>query len=347
MLNEHADIADRAQLRAQVPQGDLFQTSRVPVLAAYGTGVNSTAPLIELVERKEPPDAVLFADTGGEWPETYAYLGFFGAWLAERQVPIDIVRYEPKDFKNYPPYRTLEENCLTNGTLPSKAFGFCSCSSKWKVQPQNRWSESWPPAQAVWAARGKVIKLIGYDCSPQDQKRYAEREGDDDPRYEYRYPLREWGWDRDDCVARILAAGLPVPRKSACYFCPVTKPHEVDAMHPAQLRRIVLMEARAKPRLRTVEGLWRTAVKGCRGAVARPGSITAYIRQRGLLPIDEINAIEQLAPLKLTDWQDSVKSHAVRPELAEWLKVFDAASGSLHVKGMEDLFSRCAEKTSP
>lgn len=35
---------------------------RQPVLAAWGAGVNSTAMVIELAERGEPPDAVLLAE---------------------------------------------------------------------------------------------------------------------------------------------------------------------------------------------------------------------------------------------------------------------------------------------
>ena len=45
-----------------------------PLVVAYGLGVNSTAMLIEFVKREITPDMILFADTGGEKPETYAYL---------------------------------------------------------------------------------------------------------------------------------------------------------------------------------------------------------------------------------------------------------------------------------
>lgn len=121
----------------------------------------------------------------GNGPETYRFIPIFMDWLHSRGVLCRIVRYQAQDYKNYPEYHTLEENCLTNGTLPSKAFGFGSCSAKWKVEPQNRWAEAWWRARTVWAAGGKVIKLIGYNCSPRDQARYAEREGYTDPRYEY------------------------------------------------------------------------------------------------------------------------------------------------------------------
>src|SRR4051812_46806286 len=112
-------------LTARPPQLDFFADNEsVPVLAALGLGVDSVAMLVELVERGERVDAALFADTGSERPQTYAYLPIFKEWLEKRGVPLIVVKYEPKNFKNYPPYRTLEANCLTNGTLPSKAFGF-------------------------------------------------------------------------------------------------------------------------------------------------------------------------------------------------------------------------------
>jgi hypothetical protein len=174
----------------QPRQTDLFRTPPVPVLVAWGAGVPPRCSSNSL-KAAIPPTQFCSRTLGGEHPVTYQFIPIFMAWLQERGVPCQIVRYELKDFKNFPPYRTL----------PSKAFGFGSCSSKWKVQPQNRWAENWAPARAIWAAGGKVIKLIGYNCSPADQARYAEREGYEDPRYDIRYPLREWGWDRAACEA--------------------------------------------------------------------------------------------------------------------------------------------------
>jgi hypothetical protein len=97
----------------------------------------------------------------------------------------------------------------------------------------------------------------------------------DDARYVYEYPLREWGWDRERCVTEIEAAGLPVPPKSACFFCPATQPEELVELHrkhPELTERIVAIEDAAKPNLRKVEGLWRTSTK------KRPGSMTAFLR---------------------------------------------------------------------
>jgi hypothetical protein len=166
-------------------------TERAPVLAAWGAGIDSTAMLIELIERGEPVDQVLFADVGAEKRETLAFVPVFRSWLTERGVRSAIVRYAPKNFKNWPAYRTLTENLLTNGTLPGIAFGRGTCSQKWKAAPQHAWARTWPPAIAAWAAGRRVVKLIGYDASPADDRRYRAVQSLDDPLYEHRYPLRE------------------------------------------------------------------------------------------------------------------------------------------------------------
>ena len=54
-------------------QISLFATpgARSPLVVSYGAGVDSTAMLVGLRRLGVVPDAVLFADTGGEKPATY------------------------------------------------------------------------------------------------------------------------------------------------------------------------------------------------------------------------------------------------------------------------------------
>jgi 3'-phosphoadenosine 5'-phosphosulfate sulfotransferase (PAPS reductase)/FAD synthetase len=309
-------------------QRDLFREAPAdpPVIVAYGAGVDSTAMILGMIDRGERIDLVLHADTGSEKPETEAYRDMFLAWLRARGIRCEIVRYQPQRFKHWPPYRSLDENCFTNGTLPSISFGRHSCSLKWKVEPQDAWLETWEPAVACWEAGGRCVKAIGYDAGTRDSQRYAHSEGMRDPRFDYRYPLREWGWDREECERQIAAHGLPVPVKSACFMCAASKPWEIEALGAPQLRRIVLMEARARPRLRNVEGLWRKRVQGRNGATPRPGAMTDFIRERGLLPAAEIDEIISLAPAALARFQDAEGQIplAQRAELSTWLKLFDA-----------------------
>lgn len=131
--------------------------------------------------------------------------------------------------------------------------------------------------------------------------------------------MREWGWDRDACIDRIRQAGLPVPIKSACWLCAAQKTTELETLPAWCLRLIVLVEARAAPRLRTVEGLWRSSTR------MRPGSMTQFIRQRGLLPSSEIDEIIGGAPIELIDFQRVAADIplAERPTIREWINRFN------------------------
>ena len=186
--------------------------TKPPRVLAYGMGVDSTALLFELASRREPPDLVLTADTGSDKPESYVYLArYIKPWLAKRAIRFEIVRYQPQRFKHWPPYYGIHEMALTNATLPSISMGRHSCSLKYKKAPQDKFLAQWQPAIDAWRSGLKVIRLIGFDASPRDTVRYAHASTIADDLYESRYPLREWGWDRDRCTARIEAEGYPVP----------------------------------------------------------------------------------------------------------------------------------------
>lgn len=259
-----------------------------PLTVACGLGVDSVAVLVEFVNRGIRPDLILFADTGGEKPETYAYLDVLNAFLSRHGFPMcQVVKYQPVRA----PYDTLEGNCLANDTLPSLAFGRKACSDKFKVRPQHKFMQQWEPARQIWAAGGKVRKVIGYDAGPKDARR---SEIADDTRYTYEYPLREWGWDRARCLAEIIKAGLPVPMKSACFFCPANKPVEVIWLahhHPDLFRRAIEMEdnARTNDGLKVIEGLWRSSSK------KRPGSWRVFALQQNLITVREDGGFDLVA----------------------------------------------------
>jgi 3'-phosphoadenosine 5'-phosphosulfate sulfotransferase (PAPS reductase)/FAD synthetase len=112
--------------------------------------------LIEMQRRGVVPDLITFADTGGELPETIRFVEEFSAWLVDHGMPPVITVRDER--------RTLESEVREAGTLPSLVFGFRSCPDKYKVRPQERYLKTWQPALDVWAAGGKVVKLIGYDA---------------------------------------------------------------------------------------------------------------------------------------------------------------------------------------
>lgn len=227
------------------------------VVAAYGAGTNSTAMLVGMVQRAEPVDLILFADTGGERPETYRFIETFDAWLHDHGYPgITVVQ---RVNRRQDPV-TLEGLCLAGGQLPSLAYGYKKCSEKHKVQPQERYTNRWAPASACWAAGSKVLKLIGFGAEELRRIANAEARAESDKKYSYRFPLVEWGWGREQCIEAIRDAGLPLPGKSACFYCPSTRKQEIvdlAANHPDLLQRALDIEDAARPNLTSVRGLGR------------------------------------------------------------------------------------------
>jgi 3'-phosphoadenosine 5'-phosphosulfate sulfotransferase (PAPS reductase)/FAD synthetase len=234
------------------------------VIVSFGGGVNSTAMLIGMVERGERPDAIVFADTGGEKPQTYDFVSKFRKWLVSNGLSLTVVAYSSKsdsplgvDFACGSAHKSLEDECLTNGTLPSKAFGFGGCSVKWKRQPMDKFADQFAPAIAAWGRGELVTRCIGIHAGETRRGRIP-----DDEKYHYRFPLREWGWGQRECENAIKAAGLPVPPKSACFFCPAMRKPEVLALakdQPDLFARAVAMEQNAREcdGLEVVKGLGR------------------------------------------------------------------------------------------
>lgn len=223
-----------------------------PQVVSFGGGVNSSAMLIGMVERNLRPDAILFSDTGGEKPETYRHVEEMQAWCANNNMPeMQIVSYHQSR------HGTLENECLNNETLPSKAFGFGGCSQKWKRYPMDNWVKQWPPALLAWDRGDKVARLIGIHAGETRRGKIP-----DCKRFTYRYPLREWGWHQADCERAIERAGLQVPVKSACFYCPSMRKAEVLQLaeqHPDLFERAVEIERNAieAGNLETVKGLGR------------------------------------------------------------------------------------------
>lgn len=222
-------------------------SSRI-VSVSFGGGTNSAAMVIGMLERGERIDYVLFADTGGERPETYQFIGRFGKWMDQFGLALTIVSNGGRGQG-----ASLEENCLIRHELPSLAYGFKGCSVKWKRQPMDRYLRGRPDVVAAWERGELVTRCIGIDAGETRRRRLPP-----DAKWTYRYPLVEWGWDRDACVSAIARAGLPQPGKSSCFFCPAMREAEVIALsndHPDLFARAVAIERNSHAH--TIKGLGR------------------------------------------------------------------------------------------
>lgn len=219
------------------------------IAVACGGGVNM-AMILGMYERGIKPFVITFADTKGEKPGTYAAIEAMNKWC-EDHMGIGITTVTKTSM-----YASLEDQSLRTETLPSAAYGFRSCSDKWKIQPQNKFRNSDSRCKKIWAQGEKVTIALGYDAG-------ESRRGDnlkEDAKYRYRFPLKEWGWFREDCIAAFVRHGLAVPPKSACFYCPSSTKAEVIKLakeEPELFERAVAIERAAAPGLKTVKGLGR------------------------------------------------------------------------------------------
>jgi hypothetical protein len=231
-----------------------------PIVVSYGGGTNSTAMLIAMILKGVKPDLILFADTGAELPETYQWVNTFSDWLLVEGFPIiEWVKYKQMGTSRQKfDYSNLEEECLTKNMLPSKAYGYSTCSMKWKVQPVHKRIKIYckekqitsTPRQLIGIHTGELSRLLDKTGSTRDFLFDGIRQ---------EYPLIDWGLNQENCNALIRSVNLPVPSKSSCFFCPNRKISEIIELkekHPELYQRAVDMEQNAD--LRSLKGLGRT-----------------------------------------------------------------------------------------
>ena len=162
---------------------------------SYGGGVNTTALMVLLVRRKMPFDVAVFADTGGELPETYSYLDVARRYLDRHGIELKVVRS-----KN----GTLYETCKRRKVVPSKIW-------RWSTRDYKI-----TPIHAYYRSLGTRIREylgIAYD---EIERMKPSRES----YITSKFPLVDFKMTRQDCMAVIRSAHLPIPVKSGCYFCP-------------------------------------------------------------------------------------------------------------------------------
>lgn len=125
---------------------------------------------------------------------------------------------------------------------------------KWKRQPMDRYLRSRKDCIEAWEKKELVTRCIDIDAGETRRRKLPP-----DDRWFYRYPLVEWGWDRESCIDAIKDAGLPMPGKSACFFCPAARKSEVLDLaknYPDLFARAVAIERNSAAH--TIKGLGRS-----------------------------------------------------------------------------------------
>jgi hypothetical protein len=228
---------------------------RDPVrVVSYGGGVNSTALLCLAVETGLRPDIIVFSDTGSEMPHTYGYLETMEVWLDKHGLPpLQVIRWIRVQGELRGQFLPLHEWCEQNHTVPSRAFGFSGCTSKWKQQPIDQYIVRHPLVVEAHARGERVERWLGYDYGEARRVSKLAAKTEDPHLWQWRAPLAEARIDRAGCLALLADHGLPDPGKSSCWMCPSMTKRDIDELgrrYPELLDRALQMEARADMRSR-------------------------------------------------------------------------------------------------
>ena len=193
-------------------------------ILSFGCGVNTAALMILLVRKRLPFDEAVFADTGGELPETYAYLETARKFLSRHGVPLTVVRSTAG---------TLYDTCLRRRVTPSKMWRWST--RDFKVTPIHRY----------YGSLGvHVNEYLGIAFDEVERMKASK-----EPYITSLFPLVDLKVTREGCIQIIRRARLPVPVKSGCYFCPfnnIERWKAISATHPELYDRAIALEEGSK-----------------------------------------------------------------------------------------------------
>lgn len=263
------------------PEGEL--------VLAYGAGVDSVACLLLLRQLGLRPAAIVMANPGSEKRGSWLHLREWvnprlRKWGWPEVTVISRAEegaYRPTQKGRIRRPETLREDCMRRRTLPAIAFnGDKTCSDKYKSEPQRWWSARQVWMQERWAAGEKLVKVIGYDfdeparvqraiaamvappprppghklkecpeCRTDRCRWPRDRNKWERVRFNLWFPVFEARLTRAMCEQLIRDAGMPVPPKSSCTFCPNNTLEEWEELRrdePEEFARAVEMSRNAE-----------------------------------------------------------------------------------------------------
>ena len=220
---------------------------------AYGGGVQSTALVVLATQGDVAVSHALFANVGddSENPETLTYVrDIVTPWAAARGVTVHelhrVTRVGARETLLERLTRAQRSIDIPLRMSPDGAPGNRNCTNTFKLKVLAKWLKSHGAT-----ALDPATLYIG--ISWDEIERLNNRVGEPYERVEY--PLIDRRLTRHDCKNLIARAGLPVPPKSSCYFCPYKRTAEWQALRknaPALFEKAADIETMLNTRRETL-----------------------------------------------------------------------------------------------
>ncbi|WP_399559512.1 phosphoadenosine phosphosulfate reductase (plasmid) [Streptomyces chartreusis] len=220
---------------------------------SFGGGQQSTALLVLAAQGRIDFRTFLFANVGDdtEDPRTLEYIKKYAQPFAEKH-GLDLIELR-RIMKRTGEERTLYDQVIRPSRtidipmrMDNGAPGNRNCTKEYKLNVIGR--------QLVrMGATQDNPAIVGVGISLDEVHRATNRRNS--PIEQTVYPLLHLGLRRTDCQRIIRDAGLPVPPKSACWFCPMKRPEDWQNLRrerPDLFARACHLEATIIERRRTL-----------------------------------------------------------------------------------------------
>ncbi len=186
-------------------------------VVSYGGGVQSTALLVLAAQQKVDYRTFLFCNVGNdsEHPATLEYVHQVAMPFAQKH-SIELLELQRTRFGET---ETLYQRLTRPGSrsigipvrMSNGAPGTRACTGDFKIKVVARWLKERGATKDNPAMVALGISLDEFHRMRSDSGIAYER---------LAYPLIDLRLDRAQCMKIIENAGLPVPPKSSCWFCP-------------------------------------------------------------------------------------------------------------------------------
>ena len=218
---------------------------------SYGGGVQSTAALVLAAQGRIDFTDFVFSNVGAdsEDPATLTYLQRHAHPFAEAH---GLTIHEVHKIRRDGSTETLYERLTREGSrslpipvrMSNGAPGTRSCTAEFKIRVIGKWAKA-------HGASPENPATVGVGISLDEIHRVNTRRSE--PYEHLVYPLIDLPAGagpglhlrRIDCQRLIREAGLPVPPKSSCYFCPFHREHtwfEMRRTRPALFEKAASLE---------------------------------------------------------------------------------------------------------
>lgn len=197
---------------------------------SFGGGWQSTAALVLAARGDLDFTTFAFANVGddSEHPDTLTYIRDHAIpFAATHGLALHVLHRVTRDGTAETLYGRLTREGSRSVPIPVRmsngAPGNRNCTADFKIKVIGNW------VKARGATRDNPA-TVGVGISVDEIHRANARRAE--PHEHIVYPLLDLRLRRSDCPAIIRSAGLPIPPKSSCWFCPF---HRIEAW--AEMRR--------------------------------------------------------------------------------------------------------------